>query len=64
MIPGVSVTVTETSTNHRTALTTNEAGFYAAPGLRPGNYEVAASKDGFRRRRAGPSMCACRIMPK
>ena len=54
VIPGASVTVTETSTNYRTSLATNEAGFYSAPSLHPGNYEVAASKDGFRPAKSRP----------
>jgi len=51
VVPGVAVTVTQQETNVRTTLTTNETGFYSAPGLRPGQYAVTAGKAGFQTQR-------------
>ncbi|OFV80837.1 MAG: hypothetical protein A2Y78_08665 [Acidobacteria bacterium RBG_13_68_16] len=47
VLPGASVTVTNTSTNIATALTTNDRGFYQARYLISGTYSVEASLDGF-----------------
>ena len=37
VVPGATVTITQTTTNITTVLTTNETGFYSAPSLRPGD---------------------------
>src|SRR5437868_4977668 len=52
IMPGASVTVTQLGTNVRTTLSTNDSGFYSAPGLRSGRYDVAVSKTGFQAQRA------------
>jgi outer membrane receptor protein involved in Fe transport len=46
-IPGARVTVTQQATNLTSEFETNEAGFYSAPSLRPGLYNVTISKEGF-----------------
>ena len=43
IVPGASVTATQQETNVRVTLSTNESGFYSAPGLRPGLYDVAVT---------------------
>jgi hypothetical protein len=48
VIPGVRVRIKHSSTNIQLDLTTNASGFYAAPALRPGPYEITVSKEGFR----------------
>ncbi len=48
-IPGVKVAITNVDTGVSTSMATNEKGMYAAPLLLPGNYQVAAERDGFRR---------------
>jgi hypothetical protein len=47
VIPGASVTVTDTDTGVAHAYTTNAAGIYQAPFLLPGHYEVDASAPSF-----------------
>lgn len=49
VIPGVTVTVTNTDTRVVRTTTTNERGIYRVPSLDPGRYEVAAQLDGFRK---------------
>lgn len=48
VIPGVSVTATNTGTNVARSATTNEAGIYSFPALNPGNYTIRAEKQGFK----------------
>lgn len=48
VIPGAIVAVKQDATNLTTTLTSNESGFYSAPSLRPGNYVVSVTRDGFR----------------
>ena len=48
VVPGAIVTITQTTTNLTTELRTNESGFYSAPSLRPGSYEVTVRHEGFR----------------
>src|SRR5262249_24554727 len=48
VMPAVSVRITQSSTNIPMDLMTNGSGFYAAPALRPGQYEISVSKEGFR----------------
>jgi len=47
VLPGASVTVTNTGTNVATKMTTNDRGFYQARYLISGTYSVEASLDGF-----------------
>jgi len=48
LIPGVSVTATNTLTGVTNTVVTNEAGTYNFPVLIPGNYKVTAELAGFR----------------
>src|SRR5687768_1012681 len=48
LIPGVTVTVTNTQTGVTSKWITNESGAYNAPGLLPGVYRVTADLPGFR----------------
>src|SRR5436309_16140698 len=50
VVPGVTVTVTNLSTNQSTKLTTDANGSYAANLLQIGSYTVAAEKGGFKRK--------------
>lgn len=52
VVPGATVVIAEESTNIQTALKTNESGFYSAPALRPGRYQITVSKEGFRTQRS------------
>ena len=47
LIPGVSVTATNTATGVVSSALTNEGGTYRYPSLQPGAYEVKASLPGF-----------------
>src|SRR5256885_1576721 len=54
VIPGVRVQIRQASTNILLELTTNGSGFYAAPALRPDQYDITVIKEGFRpERRTG-----------
>lgn len=48
VIPGARVQIRQSSTNIEVALTSNGSGFFAAPALRPGDYEATVTKEGFR----------------
>jgi hypothetical protein len=48
VIPGATVTVTESATGKIRTLTTNSAGLYSAAALLAGEYEVRAEAPGFR----------------
>ena len=48
VVPGADVTVTLSDLGVSVALSTNEAGIFLAPGLRPGLYEVRAETAGFK----------------
>jgi len=48
-IPDVKVTITEVATNLSYVVTTNAAGEYVRPALKPGIYTVSAEAQGFRR---------------
>jgi len=48
-IPGVRITVTETSTGTRSETVTTDSGHYTVPALRPGAYTVTAEFEGFRK---------------
>src|ERR1051326_4139820 len=47
-VAGASISVRHKQTNQEIYLRTNNSGLYSAPALRPGEYTVAALKDGFR----------------
>jgi hypothetical protein len=47
IVPGAQVTVMQRETDQRITLTTNQSGFYSAPGLRTGLYDVEVSHQGF-----------------
>jgi hypothetical protein len=47
VIPGVQITVTETTTHLTRTVTTNTSGFYVVPTLPAGLYSVRAQKEGF-----------------
>src|SRR5437870_4694360 len=47
VIPGVSVSIKNRATGVVRNLTTDEAGFYSAPNLLAGNYDVTATVPGF-----------------
>jgi hypothetical protein len=47
VIPNARVAVTNTGTGIVRSTTTNDAGFYTAPNLNPGNYEVSVEAQGF-----------------
>jgi hypothetical protein len=46
-IPGASVSIKNTATGIVVEIISNEAGFYSAPNLAPGEYEVSTSLPGF-----------------
>src|SRR5215471_8750178 len=48
VVPNVSITIVNTATDVSREITTNEEGFYSAPNLLPGDYEVSFQKKGFR----------------
>src|ERR1700730_2408915 len=45
--PGVSICIKNVATGNTTTAVTNGVGFYIAPNLRPGDYELTASAAGF-----------------
>ena len=47
VIPGVMISIKNRDTGIVRSLMTDEAGFYAAPNLQAGNYDVTASQPGF-----------------
>src|SRR5690348_9859279 len=49
IVPGATVTVTNTGTNVSTPLTTNASGYYEAPLLPGGQYQVAVEAPGFKK---------------
>ena len=51
VLPGVTVTVTNTATGVQREAVTDAAGRFAAPGLQVGPYEVTAALQGFATRR-------------
>ena len=54
VIPGAKITIRQIDTNVSIALATNEAGFYSAPAVRPGRYEIAVAHEGFRPQQSQP----------
>lgn len=51
VIPGARIVITQVETNVRVELDSTAPGFYLAPALRPGHYDVELSKDGFQAQR-------------
>src|SRR5687767_6105186 len=49
VIPGASVRITNTDTGVTQELVTNGSGYFEAPLMQPGNYEVAVEMSGFKR---------------
>src|SRR5208282_4068311 len=47
VVPGVTVTLTDTGTNISRAVTTNSSGRYFFADVAPGTYSLTASKAGF-----------------
>ena len=47
IVPGAQIIITETETNAKVELSSNESGFYSSPALRTGPYQVEVSKQGF-----------------
>ncbi len=47
VVPGVTVTITNTETNARFTTKTNDVGFYTAPALPVSQYTVSAEREGF-----------------
>src|SRR5262250_1985011 len=47
VIPGVMIAIKNRATGVVRNLTTDEAGFYSAPNLQAGSYDVTASQPGF-----------------
>src|SRR5437870_11386149 len=47
LIPGVSITATNTETGVTTSVVSNESGAYNLPSLIPGSYKLAAELPGF-----------------
>ncbi|MGD0015346.1 MAG: carboxypeptidase-like regulatory domain-containing protein [Bryobacteraceae bacterium] len=59
--PGTALLISETRTGAQRRLQTDERGWYVAPGLEPGRYEIQASHTGFRREiRRGVELAAGR----
>ncbi|MDQ6665211.1 MAG: carboxypeptidase-like regulatory domain-containing protein, partial [Acidobacteriota bacterium] len=48
VVPAAHLRITQVDTNAQTEIDTNESGFYSAPALRPGRYEISVVKEGFR----------------
>ena len=49
VVPGASVTITNVAMGTSTSLRTNEDGFFRAPYLLPGTYQIAAEAQGFKK---------------
>src|SRR5947207_6114093 len=49
VVPGATVTITSTDTGAVQNLVTNSSGYFEAPLLQPGSYEVAVEMTGFKR---------------
>jgi hypothetical protein len=47
-VPGVSLRIIETGTHAERAISTDDRGWYIAPNLAPGSYEISAHRTGFR----------------
>src|ERR1700730_4028208 len=47
VVANATITITNTATGVPRTASTNDAGFYSAPNLQPGDYEVRATAAGF-----------------
>src|ERR1700730_17971478 len=47
VIPGANVAINNTATAVTRVVTTDAAGFYSAPNLLPGNYDITTTAPGF-----------------
>src|SRR5260370_24660878 len=54
VVPGAGVRIVEASTNSQTEVQTNDSGFYSAPALQPGRYQVPVTKEAFRPQKSQP----------
>jgi hypothetical protein len=50
VIPGATITITNTATNVETTTVTNDSGYFTLPNLQVGSYSVAVTKEGFKKR--------------
>ena len=48
VIPGATVTITSTDTGAAQPLVTNSSGYFEAPLLQPGNYQIAVTMTGYK----------------
>src|SRR5258708_36504589 len=48
VVPGVQVTIAETSTSVQRVVRTNDEGYYSAPSLLPGPYSISVEHTGFK----------------
>ena len=48
VLPGATITVTNTATGGTRTVVSNQSGHYAIPGLPPGNYTVVGTRPGYR----------------
>jgi hypothetical protein len=61
--PGTALRITETGTGAERRVSTDDRGWYLAPGLAPGLYEIEASRTGFRKEiRRGVELVAGRAV--
>ena len=59
VVPGVTVTVTNTATQQQRSTVTDGSGFYTFPNLTPGRYDISAELQGFKKNnRAGVQLDA------
>src|SRR5260370_11719495 len=49
IVPNASISIKNSATGETREVTTNASGFYSAPNLLPGNYDVAVTATGFTR---------------
>jgi protocatechuate 3,4-dioxygenase beta subunit len=49
VVPGATVEITHSETNAAAKLTTNDKGYFEAPYLLPGTYNIAVTRNGFKR---------------
>ena len=54
VVPGAAIRIVQQGTNLQTDLRTNNSGFYSAPALQPGQYEITVVKEGFRQAKSQP----------
>ena len=52
VIPGATVTIVSTDTGSKQELITNSSGYFEAPLMQPGTYEISVEMTGFKRTHA------------